>query len=42
MTKTHKDVAVFVVQLVQKRTLTERDIMQEIGRKTKELIENLK
>jgi len=42
MTKTHKDIALFMVQLSEKKSLTERDIMQEIGRKTKELIENLR
>ena len=42
MTKTHKDIALFMVQLTEKKGFTERDVMQEISRKTKELIENLR
>lgn len=42
MTKTHKDIALFMVQLTEKDNLTERDFMQEISRKTKDLIDHLK
>ncbi|CAG7829547.1 unnamed protein product [Allacma fusca] len=42
MTKTHKDIALFMVQLTEKESLTERDIMQEISRKTKDLIDHLR
>jgi hypothetical protein len=37
MTKTQKEIALFMVQLAEKESLSERDVMQEILRKTKEL-----
>lgn len=42
MTKHHKNIAVFMVQLLEKKGLTERDIVYEISQKTKELIGNLR
>jgi hypothetical protein len=42
MTKTHKDIALFMVQLTERSGFTERDVMQEISRKTKDLIETLR
>jgi len=42
MTKTHKDIALFMVQLSEKESATERDVMQEIARKTKDLLDHLR
>ena len=42
MTKMHKEIAMFLVQLTEREGLTERDVMQEITRKTKELMETLR
>jgi len=40
MTKVHKDIALFMVQLTQKQGLSEGDVISSISQKTKELILN--
>lgn len=42
MNKTHKDLAVFIVQLAENSEMTEQQIIQEINVKTRELLTNLK
>jgi len=42
MTKIHKDIAIFMVQLTQRKDITERDIIYNINQRTKELIRNIR
>ncbi|KAJ9585821.1 hypothetical protein L9F63_020523 [Diploptera punctata] len=42
MTKTHKDIAVFMVQLVENDSLSEQHVVREIADKTRELLNHLK
>lgn len=42
MTKTHKDIALFIVQLSENTNLEENQIVQEIAKKTQELLSQLR
>jgi hypothetical protein len=42
MTKTHKDVAVFMVQLSENEGLSEQQVVREIADKTRELLNQLR
>jgi hypothetical protein len=42
MTKTHKDIAVFMVQLSENEGLSEQQVVQEIAEKTRELLNLLR
>lgn len=41
MTKTHKEIAVFMVQLAERDNITEQQVIKEIADKTKELLNQL-
>jgi hypothetical protein len=42
MTKTHKDIAVFMVQLSENESLSEQQVVREIADKTRELLNQLR
>lgn len=42
MTKTHKDIALFMVQLSEKANIDEQQVIEEIANKTKELLGHLR
>lgn len=42
MTKTHKDIALFMVQLSENPNLEEHEVISEVANKTKELLAQLK
>jgi hypothetical protein len=42
MTKTHKDIAVFMVQLAENESLSEQQVAREIADKTRELLNQLR
>lgn len=42
MTKTHKDIALFMVQLAENESLSEQQVAQEIADKTTELLNQLR
>ena len=42
MTKTHKDIAVFMVQLAENESLSEQQVVREIADKTKDLLDQLR
>jgi len=42
MTKTHKDIAVFMVQLAENDSLSEQQVVREIADKTRELLRQLR
>jgi len=42
MTKTHKDIAVFMVQLAENESLSEQQVVREIADKTRELLRQLR
>lgn len=42
MTKTHKDIAVFMVQLADNPTVSETQMIREVADKTLELLNQLK
>nr|AGM32878.1 protein FAM45A-like protein [Coptotermes formosanus] len=42
MTKTHKDIAVFMVQLAENESLSEQHVVREIADKTRELLNQLR
>jgi len=42
MTKTHKDIAVFMVQLAENENLSEEQVVREIADKTRELLNQLR
>ena len=42
MTKTHKDIAVFMVQLADNESLSEQQVVREIADKTRELLNQLR
>lgn len=42
MTKAHKEIALFLVQLADKENITEAAIIKEIGNKTQELLSQLR
>lgn len=41
MTKAHKEIALFLVQLAEKESVKEAQIINEIAEKTKELLTHL-
>jgi hypothetical protein len=42
MTKTHKDIAVFMVQLAENESLSEQQVVREVADKTRELLRQLR
>ncbi|XP_049863152.1 putative DENN domain-containing protein 10 B isoform X1 [Schistocerca gregaria] len=42
MTKTHKDIAVFMVQLADQPNITEAQMIRELAEKTRDLLQNLR
>lgn len=42
MTKTHKDIALFIVQLSENPNMDDGQVVEEIAKKTQELLDQLR